>query len=189
MSTVEEETIPILKAMIMQPRTMRRLNLHNQMVLANWAVLRAMVFDRLRDPDSSYFSINERHGFAKAHKKKPIETTHVWLTILPDGGLRGFQSGVHSRGSFDTEWRYLLFNCVLGQIAIQVFHWSGFSGTWIGDKDLRPAINLRKLDDPVWKDAIIRVWPRRRVSLEWPPRKRLTFAGIRPFYNRFHIPS
>src|SRR5262245_21759296 len=46
MSGIESETKPILKPIIEQPRITRRLNLHQQSVLANWVALRAMIFDR-----------------------------------------------------------------------------------------------------------------------------------------------
>ena len=189
MSLLEQETIPILKPMITNPRGARRLNMHQQGILANWTTLRLMIFDRVRDSDSKYFSNDELIAFATPSKRKPITHTHVWLATLPDMGGMGVHAGIHCRGTATDPWRYSVFNCVFGQIALQVFHWSGFTADWIGNADRSAAINLRKLNDPIWQKATVRVWPRRSNLLSWPPQQSLALAGISPFYNRFYIPT
>jgi len=188
MSTIEDAARPILVPLIEKPLGKRPLNIYAQSVLANWAALHAMVFDRVRNPDSSYFSVEERQAFANSSKmRKPISHTHVWVALLPDMGGMGTRAGIHSRGSSDNEWRYSFFNCVFSRIIIQVFHWSGFTTNWIKSEDSGKAIDLRKLDDPIWQFATIKVWPR-KSPLKWPPKQSLTHDGMNPFYNRFFIP-
>jgi hypothetical protein len=188
MSQIEQETKLVLKPIIEEPRTKRQLNLHQQALLANWAALHAMVFQKALKPDSVYYSEEECWTFADSHRegRKPILNTHVWLALLPDMGGMGVHGGIHSRNPSGEPWRYSFFNSVFGRIAVQAFHWSGVTGDWIGNE--HRSINLRKLDESVWRHAVIRIWPRKSISVTWPPRKSLTHAGIRPFYNRFFIP-
>src|SRR5262249_44694109 len=150
----------------------RKLSRHDQLVVANWAVLRAMVIDGTRK--ASYYAEQERVDFACSSPRKPLPNTHVWLATLPDIGGMGVRAGIDGRTDNDRTVGFKVFNCIVGQVALQVVHWKapGLRG-----EAASAVVNVRKLLLPIWKKATIQIWPRSISALKLPPKQSLTLSG------------
>jgi hypothetical protein len=188
MSDTENTTIPVLKPIIELPSGLRRLTMPHQSVIAQWAVLRSMVFDGAR-ATSIYYSRQECAAFARAAQHIPLQNTSVWLALLPDTGEPlGVHARIHSRVNGDRTIGFKVFNCVVGRLAFQIFHWKGLTGPkLISEKRPGHVIDLKQLTQPVWQNATVRVWPKPTALKNWPPRQTLTVTTLVPFLQRFML--
>ena len=184
MSTIENESKPMLTELILEPRGLRKLTERQQRLIANWVTLRAMVYDRARNTDFCC-STNQIAQFRDSDpgKRKPPTNSHVWLaTVADDVALEVFGQ-LYSRTTPDGTKSFNVFNCLLGKIAIQVFGRRGLSTQGIVDPG---TINFLQLQEPSWNDFSVRIWPRPVQDRSWPPPKRLTSENIMTYYGRFY---
>lgn len=177
MSRLETEAQPVLTAMVLG----RRINLSSpqQIVVAQWCLKTAMVFDCTRQPARRYYSQAERDYLFQVRSRDapavPLpKWTLIWLAAYA-GRTRANCSGRKLRA---------LAQGAAGQAAVAAHVTTIMAGSFVAQVvNVRlppngallanphpPAVKLELNVKPgPWQDLTRQAWPPHALSLDWPP--------------------
>ena len=181
MSRLEGRTKPIIERLLSMSSLV--LPEHEQVVLAEWTLKTAMVFEALRKEPPSFYRQEERAALRKDSAFPP--RTGVWLAKCVDiPGIYGTASDLfESRNQLPTEGRLFVTTMAFGTMALQV-------ATGRAPVNIAPStvMNISERPGP-WAETAARIW-QASDPVSWPLRYGLNGEkGLDEFTARLRPPQ
>ena len=173
MSGIENNTIPILKNLILGSTRETTLTAEDQRTLAIWVTLRWMVYETQLEGGSVqwFFTTDERHAFME--NPEPPPDALIWIGAAELGLLGAHMQG-HSATSPAGVGAYGEFTGFVGRFAFQC----------VCRRDGRQH-NLDRAESLRWRSSTIRVWLPATDAVMWPPPLGLDGELMNQFMARF----
>jgi hypothetical protein len=173
-----------------------RLSGHEQLLLAQWTIKTAMVFDCGWAQGGLFFTEEERtalrNSLAPTGLSSPMPChAHVWLARRE--GLNTMVSGANCLHG-GVRWMDVIHPAPGYVVTLGAGHFTAQVMTVRPPFEVpgNPEVTYEMRPGP-WHEATIRIWPAVRSSAEWPPRITLQDDGDGPtleeFTDRWVIPE
>jgi hypothetical protein len=175
MSDLEKESIHVLTPLIKGHHCV--LNDEQQLIVAVWLTLRAMVYEQASDKRYRYYTVKDRVRFAQF--LSPPSGTFIWLACYrgdPSNRTRFRLANLTLNRRSAPSYQAQLMTGLIGQFVFQTL-----VARWPRRRDLE--FNSSPVRD--WLPATVQLWPFVSDKLTWPPPTHLGDIALEPFMNRW----
>lgn len=191
MSQLEDEARKVLTPIILQPDAARQLDDIQQMTIALWLTMKAIVLDHYavkRQGHKPFFSPRHRQNIREAEIPDRVS---VWMALLPVRMNVPVGNIIPTYLGFadDPERRHLhayTFTYSLVRLSLQMLAVKDIAEPAPGAADSLPFTVLPSRG--TWSEFAPLLWPIGRNVVSWPPARRLRFfreSAYDAFANRF----